>query len=294
MENISNNYIEIFKGSEIINSKSQKVIVFDLDETIGCFVDLNILWNKILQKLKIDCNQENFNSILDLYPDFFRTNIFHILKFLHKKKKNGECKKVFLYTNNNCGNDWSSMIVDYIHYKMNIAPELLFDDIVDSCEFDSRRDTHHKTYNDFVNCVMLSKNTTIGFIDNSLHKGMKHEKVYYIKPKSYFHPYSRSEIVAKFTNSKIYKKIFPNSEIENEFLRLIHNYNNIKYYDPPIQEIEIQKNENKIVSKKIMYYLKEFFYVNKFKKTKTQKINLKIGRFTRKKAKPKIQGSDWI
>jgi hypothetical protein len=231
MENISNNYIEIFKGNEIHNSKSQKIIVFDLDETIGCFVDLNILWNKILKKVKIDCNQNVFNSVLDLYPEFFRTNIFHILKFLHKKKKNGECKKVFLYTNNNCGNDWSSMIVEYIHYKMNIAPELLFDDIVDSCEFDSRRDTHHKTYNDFVNCAMLSKNATIGFIDNSLHKGMKHEKVYYIKPKSYYHPYSRNEIVEKLINSKVYKKLFTNIEIENELLKLLNNYNNIIYND---------------------------------------------------------------
>lgn len=292
MENISNDYIEIFKGNDIHNLKSQKIIVFDLDETIGCFVDLNILWNKILKKMKIHCNQEIFNNILDLYPEFFRTNIFYILKYLHKKKKNGECKKVFLYTNNNCGNNWCEMIIEYIHCKLDMQPEVLFDDIIDSYEFDSRRNTHHKTYDDFISCSMLSKNHTIGFIDNCLHKGMKHEKVYYIKPKSYYHPYSRSEIVSKFIHSSVYKKLFSNIEIENDFLKLLNNYNNIKYYEQTPTEIETQKNENKMISKKIMYYLKEFFYINKFKKSKTQKVNFKIGRFTRKKNNTKQQDYD--
>jgi hypothetical protein len=174
---------------------------------------------------------------------------------------------------------------------MNVFPDVLFDDIVDSYEFDSRRMTHHKTYNDFIKCSMLSKNITIGFIDNCLHKGMKHEKVYYIKPKSYYHPYSRSEIINKFVNSTIYKKLFTNIETECEFLKLTNSYNNI-YYDKPQSEIETQKDENKIISKKIMYHLKEFFYTNKFKKSKTQKMNLNIGRFTRKK--PKSHESDWI
>lgn len=298
MENVStSNYIEIFKGRDITALKSQKVIVFDLDETLGSFSDLNILWNKIFNKINIcenDNDQEIFNEVLDLYPEFFRTNIFSILKYLYKKKKNGECKKVFIYTNNICGNKWCDMIVGYIHYKMRIAPEVLFDDIIESYHFDSRRTNRHKTYNDFVSCAMLSKNLNIGFIDNESHSKMKHEKVYYIKPRSYIHPYSRNEIADILTNSHIYKRQIANREFETEFMKSIRNYNSEIYSNYNIVDIENHIEENKMVSKKIMYYLKEFFYTNKFKKPKTQKINLNIGRFTRKYSKSKPYESEWI
>ena len=45
-------------------SKTKKVIVLDLDETIGSFGELYLLWTNV----SIEKNQKNFNDIFDLYP----------------------------------------------------------------------------------------------------------------------------------------------------------------------------------------------------------------------------------
>ena len=45
-----NELIEIYKGkyfSKYKKSRAKKVMVFDLDETLGSFVDLEILWSLI-------------------------------------------------------------------------------------------------------------------------------------------------------------------------------------------------------------------------------------------------------
>ena len=69
-----------------------KIVVFDLDETLGYFMELGMFWdalkayikNKNSKKITID--QALFNNILDLYPEFLRPNIIGILSYLKKKK----------------------------------------------------------------------------------------------------------------------------------------------------------------------------------------------------------------
>ena len=59
-----------------------KVVVFDLDDTIGHFVQLSGLdWflTKLYGKV---IKREHFNEILDLYPEVFRPRIFEIMTFL--------------------------------------------------------------------------------------------------------------------------------------------------------------------------------------------------------------------
>ena len=91
--------IQIYKGNffSVHNyRKSPIVIAFDLDETLGSFTDLEILWKTILsfQKNKpID-----FNKLLDLYPEFLRYGILLILEFIYNKKKKGLCDRVYIYT----------------------------------------------------------------------------------------------------------------------------------------------------------------------------------------------------
>jgi hypothetical protein len=76
-----NNNIQVYKGKSFIKpsnsiSNSSKVIVFDLDETIGSFGDLDILWRGLLEYTTINSyfvfnnTQENFNELLELYPEF--------------------------------------------------------------------------------------------------------------------------------------------------------------------------------------------------------------------------------
>ena len=83
---ICNNYnqkhISIFKGKKFDKNCKRKrpiVIVFDLDETLGSYCDLNIIWEYFKYNIK-------FNSLLDLFPEFSRCGIFSILHFIYQKK----------------------------------------------------------------------------------------------------------------------------------------------------------------------------------------------------------------
>lgn len=91
--------IQIYKGDQFVSSgikpSKKKVIVFDLDETIGSFADLEILWNSLGEFDFFKQNQDSFNALLDLYPEFFRYGILNILDFLHYKKTKGHCYKLF-------------------------------------------------------------------------------------------------------------------------------------------------------------------------------------------------------
>ena len=76
-------HMEIYKGNyynKKRNRSSGRVIAFDLDETLGSFSDLEILWSS-LQHFTKKYEPINFNSILDLYPEFLRYGIIPILDF---------------------------------------------------------------------------------------------------------------------------------------------------------------------------------------------------------------------
>ena len=72
-----------------------KVIIFDLDETLGSFSDMESLWSGIHNYIKIqenalnkiDINQNAFNQLMDIYPEFLRTGILEILSYFVNKKR---------------------------------------------------------------------------------------------------------------------------------------------------------------------------------------------------------------
>ena len=72
-------------------SCSSKIVVFDLDETLGYFMELGMFWDALKGYIKHKhlnkiIDQKLFNRILDLYPEFLRPNIIGILSYLIKKK----------------------------------------------------------------------------------------------------------------------------------------------------------------------------------------------------------------
>jgi hypothetical protein len=93
--------IHIYKGKSFMMSskknkiQSEKVITFDLDETLGSFGELYILWQAITEYYKKVEKLHDMNSIfytlLDLYPEFLRHGILNILGYLYNKKLSGEC-----------------------------------------------------------------------------------------------------------------------------------------------------------------------------------------------------------
>ena len=273
----NNNPIIIYKDTYynfFYYKKNPNVIVFDMDETLGSFIDLNILWKYLKNKIE-------FNKLLDLYPEFLRYGILCILNFIYKKKIKGRCNKLFIYTNNICFYEFVDLISNYFSYKLGILPNkpVLFDRIIRSFKINNKiieinRTTQEKIYSDFIKCTLLPNNTEICFIDNSYFPLMKNSRVYYIQPLSYHHHLSKEQIISRILNINLEE-----SEIQNIYNNLytfkkseIINYNDYIF------------NKKKIdiyVAEKLMYHIKYFFYLTR-KNIKTKKKYKLISKFTRK------------
>jgi len=184
-----------------------KVLVFDLDETLGSFSELQWIWNAMIHlHHRTKANEKSIlKTLIDIYPEFLRPGILHILEYITQKKKNGECIAIFLYTNNQHPPPWTETIVDYfnqyIEEKTNLRP--FFDQVIQAFKIgqdkvELMRTSHDKSYNDFIKCTILPKQTEICFVDNTYFKSMLHPKVYYIQPKSYQHSLSSQDIIKRF------------------------------------------------------------------------------------------------
>ena len=151
-------------------SPSSKVVVFDLDETLGTFSDLYLLWTGT----KHICPEFNdFIKLLDLYPEFLRYNILSILQYLYEKKLENKCDKIYIYTNNQClSREWVSLIMQYFNFKIGGNGKPLFDQVISAFKIGNTsielgRTSHEKTYSDLICCTMLPKNTEVCFIDDT-------------------------------------------------------------------------------------------------------------------------------
>lgn len=203
------------KPPEIVHYKlPEKVVVFDLDETLGSFGDLYILWAGI-KNIHPTFNQ--FEKLLDLYPEFLRYGILTILEYLYEKKRSKECAKLFIYTNNRCSKEWVQYICKYFQKKIHETqpkgdiPIPLFNKLICAFKINNRqvekcRTTHRKTYTDLVRCAMLTPDTEICFVDDLEHPEMKHSRVYYICPKPYYHTLTAKEIIERFVETKWFFK----------------------------------------------------------------------------------------
>ena len=285
--NIDKNIEELYSHQK---SVSKKVIVLDLDETIGSFTDLYRLWSSIDDYLKISINKSIsdfiiFSSLSDLYPEFLRHGILHILEFIYHKKKQGICSNIYLYTNNqiiiNSENStptrWVCKIVNYLTMKVcGTNTDELFDKLI--CAFkinrkiiEIKRTTNSKTHADFIKCTLLPKTTEICFLDNTYFSNMVNEKVYYIQPRSYYHCLSIKTIISRFIISPMSSEF--SSNIEN-FITDWFAMNSTEYKPHPL-DLDV------FVAHKMMYHIKEFFYLTS-RKNKTKKNRVNLSRATRK------------
>ena len=288
-------YLQIYKGDCLKKKyikKYQRVLVFDLDETLGSFFDLHLLWCGIkkIRKKQPENEQNEFNSILDLYPEFLRYGILNILDFLYLKKKQNECDKIYVYTNNICNPPWVTLITNYFNYKLKTKDEL-FDKVICAFKINHKileisRTTKEKTYNDFINCTLLPKSTEICFLDNTYYNEMRNEKVYYIQPRAYIHILTIQTIIDRF----IYSNVL--SQMETIFSTVTHvpNTKMEKIEEFLYDWFSIHSTDNKhrtnlevdvFVAQKMMYHIKEFFYLTN-RKNKTKKNKLRLTKTTRK------------
>ena len=105
---------------ELVN----KVVVFDLDETLGYFVEFGIFWEALQEYFKyININYQlsqcDFNVLFNLYPEFQRPKIMKILHYLKNRKQTECCDKIMIYTNNQGPMIWANYIKNYYDAKLN-------------------------------------------------------------------------------------------------------------------------------------------------------------------------------
>jgi len=167
--------------------KDLRVVVFDLDETIGYFQQFAQFCQALefLKKKKLNQNEVMF--LLNLYPEYFRPNIFEIMSFLKQKKINKEVYKICIYTNNNGPKQWAKQIYNFIEHKINYK---LFDNHigaykVNGVQIEKTRTTHNKTLSDFLITTKIPNHTKICFIDDLYHPHMTGSNVTYIKVQPY-------------------------------------------------------------------------------------------------------------
>lgn len=239
-----------------------KIVVFDLDETLGYFTEFGMLWDSIklyTKQINIDIkiDQQLFDKLLNLYPEFVRPNILSILSYLKKQKKSMDCNQIVIYTNNQGPREWSLMIKTYFENKLSYK---LFDQIIAAFKVNGKqvelcRSTHLKTHKDLIRCVKLPKDTKICFLDDTFYPDMSNSNVYYINIKPYIHDLSFDTIIDRLINSSIVTKEW--GDATNIKTSLTDHLQQFAY-----TYVEKSKREfivDKVISKKILQHLHLFF-----------------------------------
>lgn len=237
-----------------------KIVVFDLDETLGYFTQYGIFWDGIQHYLKIknlSLDLICFNSVLDLYPEFLRPNIINILEYLKNKKKQNECNKIMIYTNNSGPKEWSKQIIDYFDKKINCK---LFDQIIAAFKVNGKRieicrTSQNKSHRDLIQCTKIPLDAQICFIDDIYHPEMVHDNVYYINIKPYVYQLPFEIMIERFINSNQCNQIIPNTnEFKKEFMLHINKYNYMVG-----NKIEDEYVIDAVLGKHIINHLHQFF-----------------------------------
>ena len=240
---------------------TSKIVVFDLDETLGYFMELGMFWdalNAYIKYKKINklINQDLFDSILDLYPEFLRPNIIGILRYLKKKKEKNHCDKLMIYTNNQGPIEWAKYIMNYFENKISYK---IFDQIIAAFKVQGKRvelcrTTNLKTHKDLIKCTKVPEETHICFLDDVFYPDMKNDKIYYINLKPYTHDLDFNEMITRLLNSDIGAVLGDPTYCRVFILEFMKKYNYIYVEkEPAAQAVDT------VLSKKILQHLHAFF-----------------------------------
>jgi len=248
------------------NSPKKRIVVLDVDETIGYFVELGIFCDALTQTAWNNdamAQYAHFNHLMDAFPEFLRPNIMDILLFLKRKKEANECCGVMVYTNNNGPRAWVEHIIKYMESKLG-AP--LFDQIVAAFKVNGKiiemgRTTHDKTYDDLMRCTKLPSNVEVCFLDDQMHSHMEHGQVYYINVKPYVHQLSVQTLIDRFMHAPALCSTTHMGKAD-----LLHRVSIFmqRFTATHIPKDPMEQEIDRIISKKIMEHLNEFFNGAKF------------------------------
>ena len=253
-----------------------KIVVFDLDETLGCFTELGIFWDSLQKFYGKNLPDEEFFEVVNTFPEFLRPNILSILNYLIDKKKNKSCHKIMIYTNNQGPRTWAQKISSYFDQRVGTK---IFDQIIAAFKVRGKiievsRTRHDKSVEDLIRCTHIAKNTEICFLDDQYHPLMEHNNVYYINIKPYTFSMPSDEMAERYYQ----KKNLPVNK--EDFIKEIVSYME-KYNYPVAEKSKVETEVDRIVSKKIITHLEDFFKRTKKKTTRKKTSVSKHG--TRRK-----------
>lgn len=247
-----------------------KIVVFDLDETLGYFTQLGIIWDCLkhcAEQKNISLSQHDFNCLLDQNQEFLRPDIIKILSYLKKKKKSKCCNKIMIYTNNTGNRDWCEKIIEYFHFKLNYK---LFDQIIAAFKIDGKiielcRTTYDKTYKDLLKCTKIPNNSEICFLDDKYHPHMNTNQIYYIQLKPYLCDINWDTIIDRLKYCNL-----PGCFSDNNMRLVLSKEINSYKYSPKlkaIDDLEIDKDISKDIYKHLVIFFND-------RKTKKNKLNI--------------------
>jgi hypothetical protein len=163
--------------------KVLKIIVFDMDETIGAFPALSGVLYNVQPFLQ---NYSLFKHYLDTNPQYIRPYMMDILRQVAAAKQLHDLT-IVLYTNNS-NSVWIAMILYYINTALQLS-DPLFDHVLDASQ--------HKMYDKNVadllhrsNIIHKQKDIRIFFVDDQYHPGMVSSEVVYFHITPYKDPNS--------------------------------------------------------------------------------------------------------
>ena len=258
--------------SSLFMPRRKKIVVFDLDETIGSFVEVSMFWEAFKHVTGQNKREYLFN-ILDLFPEFSRPDIFGILNYLDKKKQDGTCDQIMIYTNNQGPRSWARDLSEYFSLKA-CNHNHLFDQIIAAFKIRGRqveigRTSHDKSVDDFFRCTQVPRNAHICFLDDTFHPLMQDDEiVYYLNLKPYHYSMPYREMASRYYNEyghdiDMSKRIFI-----DEIHAFMSQYNHIVSQKNP-DEVSVDR----IVSKQIRTHLKKFFKSENYSRRSTKKKN---------------------
>ena len=257
-----------------MSKPSKKYIVFDLDETIGHFYLIRLIWESISEfisynKIPYRLSQKDFNNLITAFPEVLRPDILNILGFLKRKKVQGLCKGIMVYTNNKYHSSWVNMIIRYIEdalgggvFDRTILAFKINGEIQEPC-----RTSNDKKLSDFIACCKLPQNIQICYFDDTEFPDMYEDNVYYWTVKPYYYCYSSNVIQNRMFSSNVLNTLIlsnremPKSMLDKNkvlFIKYMTKFLDIRkmiYKEKEIIDYELDK----IVSKRMMTHLNIFF-----------------------------------
>ena len=262
--------------------KPKIVVVFDLDETLGSFAQLSVLKDVVEYCEDHKLTQNEFNVLLDRNPEFLRPGIIEILKYIVKQREAGKCDGIMIYTNNQGPKEWAEAISRYFTYKVGSK---VFDQIIAAFKVNGRkvemgRTSHDKSFDDFIHCTKLPRNTQVCFIDDVEHPQMEHRNVYYINVK----PYDNRVPI-----SIGLKQYYGNTEKQTECIRKAHNI-----FRPEVlrgeQKTQEEYEVDIVIGKYINQHIHEFFKLHS--KNHNKGTRRRHNKHTKGTAKRRVSDAD--